>query len=372
VDELQDGQQAMMVSLEMDEGAVRVLEDAGYRSIFDIARHGEATFLDAVEDLAPERARELHALARRRVATLLSLHRAYVARGEPIMQGIPKLCINPRPDELADAVQRSLGGAPDFHDLFPERSKDGYAEAASIQSLFSPGRYLTELYKVARGLHHENSPLNIDQRRPDIAVLTLSEHNMARELPTLDILTDVLLEGIARHARTSISALETTYYPMTLPYHDNLTQIRSVLEGRDTRLPQVWSILADAQAQAFAPVQYQPPSDPAANIATPSPPVREDLQLPPATYALFAGEPASASDLQRDYRLPSDNIAAELRTVAVFTDRTALSFNELVGLTGQYDPEASADQAKSRFYRYGSDTPVAATEYGQAYTLKEH
>lgn len=357
----------MLTSLATDDTAVRVLEAAGYRSIFDIARHRKGAFLQALPDLEPARARELHALACQRVATLLSLYRAYVSRNEPVMQGIAKLGIHPRPDELVDAVQRSLGGAPDFHDLFPERSKDGYAEATSIQSLFSPGRYLTELYKVARGLHYDHSPLNLDQRRPDIALLTLSEHNMSRELPTLDILIDVLLEGIARHAQTSISALQTTYYPMTLPYHDNLAQIRSVLGGRDTSLQQVWSILEDAQAQAFSPVRYHSPTDPTANIATPSPPVREDLQLPPATYALLVGDPASAGDIQRDYRLPTDNIASELRTVEVFTDRTALSYNELVGLTGQHDPEASIDHAKSRFYRYGSDTPVEVTEYGQTY-----
>lgn len=351
-----------------DEAEVRALEEAGYRSIFDIARHHQNVFLKSFTYLEPARARELHSSACRRVATLLSLYRAYQSRGEPAMQGIPKLGINPRPDALADAVQRSLGGSPDFSDLFPERSKDGYAEAASIQSLFSPGRYLTELYKMARGLHPIGSQLNIDQRRPDIAALTLSEWNMTREVSTLDILTHVLRQGIERHASTTMAALETTYYPMTLPYHDNLVQIRSTLSAQDSSLQQVWAVLSDQQAGAFAPVVYQVPTDPAANIATPSPAAREELKLAPATYSLLAGAPATAADIKRDYNLPSEDIARELRTVEVFTDRIGLSFNELVGLTGQLDPEAAAGyEARGRYYRVRGTEPVPVTEYGQTY-----
>ena len=58
---------------------------------------------------------------------------------------VPKLGINPQPEALTMSLRSGLRGAPDFSELFPERSADGDAHAASIQSLFSPGRYLVEL-----------------------------------------------------------------------------------------------------------------------------------------------------------------------------------------------------------------------------------
>jgi hypothetical protein len=191
--------QLSLSAVSTDEDNIKIIRDAGYTSIFDIARQSEEAFCQQLIDSLPVRAKSIHALAKQRVDGLNSIMRAYSARNEPILQRLPKLGINPFPAALAAAMERSLGGAPDFSDLFPERSEDGYADATSIQSLFSPGRYLTELYKIAKGLHVATSPLNIDMRRPDIKNLVLSETNM-QEVSTLDILIDVLLAAPQRGA----------------------------------------------------------------------------------------------------------------------------------------------------------------------------
>ncbi|PFO77752.1 hypothetical protein COJ88_31755, partial [Bacillus cereus] len=104
-----------------------------------------------------------------------------------------------------------LGGGADFEDLFPERSPEGYAESASIQPLFSPGRYLTVLYKIARQLHNPENKLHIDNRRPDLQSLILSEDNMNTEVSSLDILLDVLQPNVS----STLESLKDTYYPMT-------------------------------------------------------------------------------------------------------------------------------------------------------------
>lgn len=607
-----------------NEETVQCLSDAGYASVFDIARQSEVTFCEQVSILPQQQSKEIHALAKQRVACLSNIIRAYRSRNEPVLQSIPKLGIQPSPATLSAALERSLGDAPDFGELFPERSEEGYADAASIQSLFSPGRYLTELYKVAQGLHAPNSPLNIDVRRPDIKDLVLSESTMQQECSTLDVLLEVLqtptlhrgvevksstvgpvtaktglapevrnltMSGIARVGETltasytffdadldaegastfrwersntdgnwswisgatnrsftitsnllnfrvrvyvtpialsgnpkngtevrapqsdlitaavpgtnaapasstsmteghvndeqasqqssvtppapamsaqrrpsSALALATTapvvdtvaiagvptvgqtltgsyryvdaegdpegptlfrwyrsgctgggangyipganrttytlvpadeggtiqfgvepvastgapqttlamlaeiYHPMTLPYHDNLVQIRSILSARQSSLQQVWGLLADLQARTFAPLPV-PPSASGIPVITPSPFSREELKLPPKTYALLVGPPANKTTLQAHYDLDTDLIHQELQSVAVFTDRTGLTFNQLMDMTAQADSEGSnaTAQSVSRFFAFGNSTPVNVYEYGQGY-----
>ena len=170
-----DSKPQYLSTLEADAEAIAALHEAGCVTIFDICRHTELTFVKKVPTLPSELAKELYARAQQRSQCLLSLYRAYLARNEPLMRRIAKLGIASAPAALGQALERSLGGAPDFADLFPERSEDGYADAESIQSLFSPGRYLVELYKIAVGLHTPDSPLNLNARRPDIAALVLNE-----------------------------------------------------------------------------------------------------------------------------------------------------------------------------------------------------
>lgn len=346
---------------------VAALEGAGLLTIFDICRHAELTFIEKVPTLPTELAKQVYAHAQRRSQSLLSLYRAYQARNEPLMQRIAKLGISPTPAVLSQAMERSLGGAPDFADLFPERSEEGYAEAESIQSLFSPGRYLVELYKIAGGLHAAHSPLNLNIRRPDIGPLVLNEENLSQEVTTLDILIDVLQQGIQRTTGVSMAQLERIYYPMTLPYHDNLVQVRSVLSPKSLSLQQVWSVLTDYQAQQFQPIAQI--SAPQGTIQTPAPAAREELLLTPATFELLAAPPASAEVIQNHYHLPSTDIAQELRPSSVFLDRTGLTFNQLVAMTGQakYETSDPLEQQRSRFYRFGATEAVPVKNYGQFY-----
>lgn len=357
-----------LTPLTADAKAIAALEDAGFLTIFDICRHAERAFIEKVPNVSAPLAKQVYARAQNRSQCLLSLYRAHQARNEPLMRRIAKLGISPSPALLKHAWERSLGGAPDFADLFPERSEEGYAEAASIQSLFSPGRYLVELYKIAEGLHAADSPLNINVRRPDIGTLVLNEENLTQEVSTLDILIDVLQQGIQSTTGVSMTQLERIYYPMTLPYHDNLVQARSVLSAKSSSLQQVWSILTDYQALQFQPLVPTPPP-PVEGDQTPAPAAREELLLTPATFELLAGPPATAETIQNYYHLPTADISQELKLSSVFMDRTGLTFNQLVALTGQADFETSnpVAQQQSRFYQYGATTAVSVMDYGQFY-----
>ncbi|WP_223521513.1 Tc toxin subunit A, partial [Pseudomonas sp. GL-B-19] len=158
--------ESLLQSLQMStesEVALKQLDEKGFNSIFDIVKEPLEQFCCTMEELSGEQAELIHSAACKRVEALESIHRTLRSRNEPVMQSIPKLGIAPFPQELQVAMGRSLGGAVDFDDLFDERSGAGYAEVTSIQSLFSPGRYLVELYKIAQGLHSVSSPLHIDK-----------------------------------------------------------------------------------------------------------------------------------------------------------------------------------------------------------------
>ncbi|MFJ2715394.1 Tc toxin subunit A, partial [Pseudomonas sp. NPDC087346] len=270
------------------------------------------------------------------VETLQSINRTLLARSEPVMQGIPKLGVAPLSASMQAAMGHSLGGNVDFDDLFPKRSVDGYAEVASIQSLFSPGRYLVELYNIAKGLHGGSSPLHIDQRRPDLKALVLNEANLDKEVSTLNLLNEVLQTGMQASKGTTLKNLETTFYPMTLPYHDNLVQVRSVLSGAQTSLQQLWSALTDEQMKAFKPLSLNGTASTTNPDLVVQPKIREQLKLTPALYTLLGATAADQDSVRKYYNLPSNaNLTEALKSVEVFCARTGLSFNQLMSLTAQ-------------------------------------
>ncbi|MCU6356722.1 Tc toxin subunit A, partial [Morganella morganii] len=64
----------------------------------------------------------------------------------------------------------------------------------------SPAGYLTELYREARGLHQTDSVNNLDQRRPDLAKLVLSQENLDKEISTLSLANEQLETALMAQA----------------------------------------------------------------------------------------------------------------------------------------------------------------------------
>ncbi|WP_338925544.1 Tc toxin subunit A [Mycetohabitans endofungorum] len=221
------------------------LLDAGYRNVFDIASISRAAFIESVPSLTAQDARAVYCQARERATNLKALYRAWQLRQEPVIQRLAKLNTQLDAPALKEALVRNIGGDGDFSDLMERAS--AYADAASIQSLFSPGRYAAALYRVASALHDTDSNLHIDQRRPDLKNLVLSESTMQQQVSSLDILLQVLQSG-----SEDIGALSDRYFPMTLPYDDNLTQINAALSAQMRTLNGLWDTLTDATAQSVS------------------------------------------------------------------------------------------------------------------------
>ncbi|MGM7744135.1 Tc toxin subunit A [Yersinia enterocolitica] len=231
------------------DGLIRVLQASGFHTIFDITALSQQTFSEHCAPLTIDQAEDIYQQATERANNLQALYRAWLLHRDPINQSIDKLSANAAIEHLNDAVSRNLGGDANFEDLFPERSEEGYVDVTSIQSLFSPGRYLTALYKVALKLHDEDNELHIDKRRPDLKSLILSQRNMDTEVTSLDILLNVLQHN---DDNSVLANLADTYHPMTLPYDDAQQQINSALVAKGTNLNNLWSRLLDNQLDCFS------------------------------------------------------------------------------------------------------------------------
>ncbi|MFS2224056.1 neuraminidase-like domain-containing protein [Pantoea sp. B65] len=100
--------------------------------------------------------------------------------------------------QLTHAVRLGIRHAAQqrsYDDLFGGRASK-FVKPGSVASIFSPAGYLTELYREARNLHPARSGYRLDQRRPDLAALPLSQSNMDDELSTLSLCNQLLLNNI--------------------------------------------------------------------------------------------------------------------------------------------------------------------------------
>ncbi|MFS2224055.1 neuraminidase-like domain-containing protein [Pantoea sp. B65] len=107
--------------------------------------------------------------------------------------------------QLAHAVRLAIRHAQQqrsYDDLFGGRASQ-FVNPGSVASMFSPAGYLTELYREARGLHTGDSTYNLDQRRPDLAPLPLSQSNMDQQLSTLTLSNQLLLDNIQVAEKTN-------------------------------------------------------------------------------------------------------------------------------------------------------------------------
>lgn len=134
---------------------------------------------------------------------------------------------------LANAVNlgiRQLAASQsDYESQFGGRAGQ-YTTPGSVSSMFSPAAYLTELYRAARTLYPEGDRFHIDQRRPDLQNLSLSQVNQNESVSALSLSSEVLMT----HARSKLNVsadhdvlqhLTTWRTSGEAPYHDAFTRV---------------------------------------------------------------------------------------------------------------------------------------------------
>jgi hypothetical protein len=132
-----------------------------------------------------------------------------------------------------DGVSRS------YDDMFGARASS-FVKPGSVASMFSPAGYLTELYREAKDLHSESSVYHLNNRRPDLADLALSQSNMDTEISTLALSNELLLEHITRQTGNDTEALMeslSTYRQAAYtPYHQPYETVRQIITTHDSTL----------------------------------------------------------------------------------------------------------------------------------------
>ncbi|HGJ5898841.1 neuraminidase-like domain-containing protein [Arsenophonus apicola] len=129
------------------------------------------------------------------------------------------------------------------NNFIPNRDTD-FVNQGNIASMFSPAAYLVRLYREAQTLHPANSPYNIDNRRPDLADLILSQENMDTPLSTLSLSNQILAAQIGKKIgdddkQKILDALAQDTLNPDGPYYYYTDAIQQVLQNHNVTLAQL-------------------------------------------------------------------------------------------------------------------------------------
>nr|WP_217591284.1 neuraminidase-like domain-containing protein [Burkholderia sp. GbtcB21] len=139
---------------------------------------------------------------------------------------------------LRSAMTQPQAQLFDYQSMFGQRASQFVAPGA-VASMFSPGAYLTELYREARALRAPASRYHLDVRRPDLPALVLSQRNLDESLSTLDLSNELLQAGIRAHDpsladdEAVLQRLATWRTTGATPFHDAFERGRQALLTRD-------------------------------------------------------------------------------------------------------------------------------------------
>ncbi|MBX2867804.1 MAG: hypothetical protein KTR18_03985 [Acidiferrobacterales bacterium] len=188
--------------------------------------------------------RDLLARSQREARRAYRLMRHAFAVGDPMNQGLRHT-----PSSISSRLDDPLAAAASL----------SFAKPSSLQSNQSPAAYLRYLYRIATGLDTEigiipdpQSPFSLVVRRPDLARLRLSQSNLKKEVPTLELVNEVLSAGLGD------IDVKTSFYPIALPYSREATETRTALaqfEGlrlNDIGMRTMGLDLADYRPRAWA------------------------------------------------------------------------------------------------------------------------
>ncbi|MGH1542605.1 MAG: neuraminidase-like domain-containing protein [Arenicella sp.] len=146
------------------------------------------------------------------------LMRHALAVNDPMNQSLRNINIQPNSLDEPEASSTGVYYASD------------YAKPTTLQSDQSLAAYLRYLYRIATGLEKEigilcdqDSSYSLINRRPDLADLVLNESNLKKEVPTLELVNEILSAGL------SDIDMGKSFYPIALPYDHVATTTREAL-----------------------------------------------------------------------------------------------------------------------------------------------
>ncbi|WP_313123648.1 Tc toxin subunit A [Pseudescherichia sp.] len=220
-----------------------------YRSVFDIARTSRKQFIadnmswlglrgGKAWDLAVGQAQHIRRLFRENQLT------------RQIRQGLPQTLSGQQAigSTSSDNIQGLVQDGPTWQNQFAENWQN-YCQSGAPEAVDSPVSYLTWLYKQALKFEEAiqasstaEQVITLAERRPDLATLTVDNDAVNQVVPALQLVNEILEEGIATVLPADQSVDETlaeTRYPTLLPYHFPHDQVELALLNAGVPLEEI-------------------------------------------------------------------------------------------------------------------------------------
>ncbi|MFL5587807.1 MAG: neuraminidase-like domain-containing protein, partial [Ktedonobacteraceae bacterium] len=236
-----------------------------------------------------------------------------------------------RVNNVGDDLQ-SLENLPNYEELFGSLN---FCECDECRSIFGPAAYFVDLMRIIDQYITTPNEASIDplfqlnERRPDLALIPLTCENTTSLVPYLSIVNDILAVRTAHIVEpkqaaplsqndainAAYKALASATYSFNLPFNLPLEQIRSYLGQLNTDLTSLYKTF---------------------NVA-PEVVAREALGLSPEEYTLIITSRPNAADLTAVYgvKVTSDSDLGGLENQDTFRKQTGLSRQELEDLLTQ-------------------------------------
>ncbi|SFV87146.1 hypothetical protein MNB_SUP05-SYMBIONT-4-129 [hydrothermal vent metagenome] len=209
----------------------------------------------------------------------------------------------------------SFEALPNYEQLFGNLD---YYECSEFSSIFGPAAYLLDLMRITQTYISDTNKttiptgLNFFDRRPDIALLALTEKNTTTEVLKLKIVNervDALLQQLIPAAKTDYVAwLDTAAYPFNMPFCLPLVQIHAELKQTGLSLLTIYKTLQVEESYYF----------------------RELLALSPEQFALV-----TTGDVKRQSELWDEKTLSTLAQCDWFSRQANFDATNLVDLFQQ-------------------------------------
>lgn len=224
-----DNRQALRSTANAD--MAKRLQLLGFSSVFQITRLSRQRFVKRYDSSLNGQAGEIHDNARSFAAQIAQSWR-HTEKSRSSRAAQPLL--------YAD----DSDNLPDYASLFPQDS-DEFSRPGDIDAIDGRVNYLVELYKFTQDLELDASgrAVPLSERRPDLPDTPLEGQSLNAELPALTLINEVLTENAryyldrSSQATTSVTqALNSTFFPFTLPWSLPDTQIHQGLAANQVQL----------------------------------------------------------------------------------------------------------------------------------------
>lgn len=204
------------------------IEPLGIHSLPAIATGSFAEFRNKVRTvLSWHETKVLYQAAKAALSVSRNHEARLLAHASPLLTRAVRLALTPPSAQLHD-----------YQELFGARASQ-FVAPGSVASMFSPAAYLTEMYREARALRDQTSVWHLDNRRPDLRTLVLSQPNQDDTVSMLDISNTILMAGILAHhpeladETEVLQQLASWRASGSTPFHAPFEQLCHALQLRD-------------------------------------------------------------------------------------------------------------------------------------------